>query len=410
MKASICFVSLNNYAVLSGDASVRHIGGAEVQQAHIARGLVARGHRVSFVTLDHGQPDVGPASRPVTGIRVYKAYRKDAGLRGLRFFHPRVTGLWAAMHRADAEVYYQRGIDLESGLVAAWCRRHGRKFVFALAHDSNCYHDLPSRHGWHERILCRYGLRQADRIISQTEFQRSVLHDEYGLDSTVIRSCAVDPLGGTAEAPRTAGPRRLLWVGRFSREKRLGLLLDLAERLPRLMFDVVGQANAESAEAYEWQERAQRMPNVTMHGYVPSARMGAFYAGAAALICTSLAEGFPNTFLEAWSRGVPVITTVDPDGLVSEHGLGLVIDSAAEATAAVGAFADDLARIEACGERARRHFVTHHGIASAVEAYEQVMVELIARRGRAPSAMHRGTTPMPGELGGAARRPLELRR
>jgi glycosyltransferase involved in cell wall biosynthesis len=390
VKPSICFVSLNNYAVLAGDASVAHIGGAEVQQAHLARRLAGRGYRVSFVTLDHGQDD-GVVH---DGIRVYKAYAADSGMRGVRFLHPRLTGLCAAMRRADADVYYQRGIDLETGHVAAWCRRHGRRFIFAVAHDSNCRYDLPTRRGLHERWLCRYGLRKADTVISQTEFQRALLREQFGRESVLVRSCAADPTTGeTVATPAAAGSRqRLLWVGRFSREKRLDLLLELAARCPEIDFPVVGKANGNSPDAQRLAARAAELGNVSLIGYVPSHQMGQHYRTATALLCTSSAEGFPNTFLEAWSRGLPVITTVDPDNLIADGGLGAVlsigepvgderypgVEAAAEALRQFVAEPDRIAR---CGAAARARFMEHHSIDAAADLYAEV-IDRLAREAR----------------------------
>jgi hypothetical protein len=79
---------------------------------------------VSFVTLDYGQPD----GIQHHGITVYKAYAPDSGLPVLRFVHPRWTGLWAAMARADADVYYTRCAGYEVGQATLWCRRHRRRF------------------------------------------------------------------------------------------------------------------------------------------------------------------------------------------------------------------------------------------------------------------------------------------
>lgn len=46
-------------------------------------------------------------------------------------------------------------------------------------------------------------------------------------------------------------------------------------------------------------------------------------------------EGFPNTFLQAWSRGVPVISFFDPDGLIAENNLGIVVKSISQMKEAV---------------------------------------------------------------------------
>ena len=71
----------------------------------MARWLAARGYPVQMLTWDEGQPD----EIEIDGVRVFKICRLDGGLVGLRFFHPRWTGLVRAMRRADADLYYLDG-------------------------------------------------------------------------------------------------------------------------------------------------------------------------------------------------------------------------------------------------------------------------------------------------------------
>src|SRR5678816_2271582 len=100
---SVCFVAPKAFPALSGREDLAHVGGAERQQVLLAEELARRGHRVSFVVLDHGQAD---GEEVVRGIRAFKCYRLEDGIRGVRFLEPRLRGLWSAMRRADADVYY----------------------------------------------------------------------------------------------------------------------------------------------------------------------------------------------------------------------------------------------------------------------------------------------------------------
>ena len=369
MRPSVCFVALKAYGVLSGDGQHSHVGGAEVQQALVARGLAQRGYDVSFITLDHGQDD----GCQVGGIRIFKSCRSGEGLPGLRTVHPKWTHLAAAMRRANADVYYQRTCGIESGQVAMWCRRHGRRFVFGVGSDADCDKALATLACPVERWFYRYALRHADAIIAQTDSQRRLLSENFGLRSTVIPSCRPLPVQSDS---RPQAPPRILWVGRFSPIKRPEWCLDLAERRGDLAFDIVGAGNEDTPYARSIGQRASRLPNITLHGYVPYERIGSFYDGATVLLSTSLYEGFPNIFLEAWSHARPVVGTVDPDGVVSSHGLGIVAGNLDGLDAGITRLLADPACWMQAAQGGRRYVGDHHGVDAAVSAYERLLAEL----------------------------------
>src|SRR5258708_3779123 len=101
-RMKICLLGFHNLPVLAPEYAQHTVGGESVQQTLLARALARRGHEVSMVVADHGQPD----GAQWESIRVFKAYDLDAGLPVLRFIHPRWTGLWSALARADADLYY----------------------------------------------------------------------------------------------------------------------------------------------------------------------------------------------------------------------------------------------------------------------------------------------------------------
>jgi len=372
-RLSICFVAPKNYPLLAERADLEHIGGAEVQRLLVARELARRGFAVSFVTLDYGQPD----GIEHDGIRVYKMCRADAGWPAMRFVHPRWTGLWAALARADADFYYQRTAGVESGQVALWCRLRRRALVVAIASDAECDPRLPGK-SRRERWFFHYALRRARVVVTQTRAQAERLVKWSGVRATVIRSGTVAPPERPLDGATSAVLPRVLWVGRFATPKRPQWLSELAAACPQWHFDVVGQANQPGNEWTPLLRELRARPNVTLHGYVPHAQIGRFYEQATLLLCTSLWEGYPNTFLEAWSRGLPVVSTVDPDGVIRRHGLGRVATTPDDIRGAIGELVSDSARWRACAERARSYVEQHHSIAAVGDAYERLLRVLAA--------------------------------
>ena len=389
----VCFVGLKCYDLLVRAPRPRYFGGAERQEVYIARGLAARGHRVTFVTLDYGQDD----GVEQDGITIYKSYATQDGLPGIRFFHPRWSGLTSALERANADIYYQMGADSETGQIASWCRRHGRRFVFATASDSDCERDLPRLRQHRRRWLYRYGLRRADAIIVLTNAQQVRLQQSFELQSMVIRSCTPDPGFDPGIVGRRAANRRprLLWVGRFVPVKRLEILLNVAAHCPDIDFDVAGSGDRSQHEVCELEQRAGALPNVSLHGAVFGAELDALYLRANLLVCTSSWEGVPNAFLEGWARGLPVVSTVDPDGMIEEHRLGAVVRDARQLGTTVRNLLAD-PDLTAAQLRAREYFLSHYTVEASVFALESLFTDLHQRlksgRSRADSTGPGGPT------------------
>ena len=101
---------------------------------------------------------------------------------------------------------------------------------------------------------------------------------------------------------------RLLWLGRVTRtQKRADLILPLwaklSARLPDWQFDVVGDGDLVAPLRREAAQKG--IPRITFHGKQVSEP---FFRKSAVFVMTSEFEGFPNTLVEAQSRGaVPVV-------------------------------------------------------------------------------------------------------
>ena len=140
------------------------------------------------------------------------------------------------------------------------------------------------------------------------------------------------------------------------------MLLDVAERLPSIDFTMVGGKLPDAPELYEEAAaRAAALPNVAFLGSVPFNEMGELYARAQVLVCTSEIEGFPNTFLQAWASGTPVVSTVDADGVIATHRLGTVCEAPDEMADEIEVVLSEAASSRELGDRCRGYVQEHHG-------------------------------------------------
>jgi hypothetical protein len=71
----ICLVAHNTYGAMAGGSS-GFVGGVERQTSLMARWLAGKGHAVSMLTWDEGQPD----NVIIDGVRVIKVCGREAGL------------------------------------------------------------------------------------------------------------------------------------------------------------------------------------------------------------------------------------------------------------------------------------------------------------------------------------------
>ena len=366
----ICLVGLDNLPVLAPEYRALGMGGETVQQTLLARALARRGHEVSMVVADQGQED----GARWHSIRAFKAFRPNAGIPVLRFIHPRWTGMWSALKRADADVYYTSCAGMQVGLIALFCWRHRRRFVFRTASDTDCDPSRLLLKYARDRWLYEQGLRRADAILVQSVSQANDMALNYGLKSRVA--------GMLVEAPGSPVARdiQVLWVSNIQHLKRPDRLLQIAERLPDVQIHMVGGPMPGQESIYrQIKDAAETRPNVVFHGRLPYWDTNALYDRAKLLVNTSDVEGFPNSYLQSWIRGVPVVTLLDPDRVIEREGLGAVARSPADLAGLVQSFLLDSDARQAASDRCRRFMAREFGEEKILPAYLDTFQDVLHR-------------------------------
>ncbi|NIM20013.1 MAG: glycosyltransferase [Candidatus Latescibacteria bacterium] len=364
----ICIVALDIVPYFQDETSTR-FGGAEVQAAALARAFASGGADVSLVVSN--LPENVHLPFPAEN-----AYYSERGIWGVRFFHPRLSGIYRALERADADVYYQHCAGSITGVTAVFCRRKKKVFVYGAGSNSDFSFSELLITGLRDKILYFLGLKLADGIVAQNQIQKGLCKKKVNKTARVI-PMVID----VSEKDRLSSGGKVLWIGPIRKVKRPEMFLELARRFPDREFVLIGGSiSTELAFANDVRRQAQEVPNLAYMGRIPRDEVIHHLQTAAILVNTSSVEGFPNVFLEAWKCGVPVISFTDVDGLIAGEGVGILCNSVKDMEQAMRALLGEEERRASMGRKAAELISSKFSPAVLSKRYLAYFSELLENR------------------------------
>ena len=370
---NICFIALTAYPLLAGKPS-QSIIGPDVHTVLLGRALAGHGFKVTFITYDEGGLPVEDAD----GIEVIKTYRREDVPRLNRIL--KVIRIWRAVKKARAGIYIHAGGA--AGVLSPLCRLLRKRFVYEIASDALVDKALISRQvrGFSRSMFGIDALgnwldiKLADEIVVQSEFQKRMLKKNFGKDSTVIRM----PFPLTQRGvPEKSEPPVVLWVGTMAEVKQPELLVKLAEAIPEAKFQMVGGPSA-NRELYDRiGASASTISNLELAGFVPFDKVNDYFSRASILVNTSMFEGFPYAFIQAWMHYTPVVSlNSDPDEIICQHRLGFHSRTFPQFIQDVKRLVEDMPLRREMGENGRRYVEKNHDIDRIVGQYIEVLARV----------------------------------
>ncbi|MCA9467854.1 MAG: glycosyltransferase family 4 protein, partial [Nitrospira sp.] len=336
------------------------IGGAERQQWLLARALVKAGWAVTV------------------GVREGLQFQERQEIEGVRFVGIGAGQfLWSCYRFLLSERpdwWYWRAADHLWGPAVEIAKIAGVRTIFAAAFDTDVE---PRRASFRRKKwwpLFAWGLYRTDRIFVQHHGQFDRLTPLLQKKASVIPSFAGELQSGSPHADRKG---YIAWVGTLRRPKRADLLIEIAKRLPEMPFIVCGGISTfQVTEEYGRQivGALMELPNVTYLGKVKPGKTGKIIAEANLFLSTADGEGFPNTFLEAWGSGTPVISlTIDPDKVIQRKGIGVVTNDLEQLVREIRGLMSSPALRDEIGARAKQHVYSFHSELAVMEIFKSVI-------------------------------------
>lgn len=195
------------------------------------------------------------------------------------------------------------------------------RIIYMLAHDRDV--EVPDKNlhfSWQNY------LKFVDGIIAQNDYQISMLKQWTHIkDITAVKIANIFD-NSIFNIKNEGKEYDFIWVGNIKKIKRINWFLSLAEALPMHSFAAIGSLQ-DNQEAKLLEKYVQKFSNLNYLGYLDVNSTTQIISKSRLLVCTSEKEGFPNTFLQAWSCGVPVISTVDPSNTIENYKLGRNVSS-----------------------------------------------------------------------------------
>ena len=169
-------------------------------------------------------------------------------------------------------------------------------------------------------FLYKFGLRKSS-IITQTNIQKQKLLINLNLKSTVIPNCHLPAKNNSPIKTNT-----ICWIGNIKYFKNPIHFVKLARWFKKTNYEFVmaGRAGPRPLQK-KLLDEISITPNIKYLGEITFEESNKLLSKSKLFINTSFTEGFPNTFIQAWSHSTPVLSLYfDMDNILKKGNVGML--------------------------------------------------------------------------------------
>jgi glycosyltransferase involved in cell wall biosynthesis len=210
--------------------------------------------------------------------------------------------IYRLIKELSPNIIYKRGVNYISAIGVYYAKLNKAKMIlhiasqndvekFKLQFKKNIIFEFVNQY------IAKYAINNADQIICQARYQKILLEKNYGRScNLIIPNFHPIPEDKFDKTPLI----KIVWVANFKQLKQPELFLKLAEDFQdnhNIKFIMIGRPGIDDVN------------RVLSESHI--------------FVNTSQYEGFPNTYIQAWMRKVPVVAlNVDPDDIIKTQRIG----------------------------------------------------------------------------------------
>lgn len=336
------------------------LGGAELQLMYLSEYLLSIGHEVHFVYPNRNENKVSTNGVVLHPLR----YTKIPGTFGKTWFRYK-NKLERKIGEIKPDVLITRTNSSWAGIVASIADKDKIKHIHFVASDrdvninsiknslSKPFDEIEKK--WIKRLFV-----SKSNFVVQNKYQLEQLALQFKIRSNLLSQVA--PINDASHIKKENIPIRIIWIANFKTIKRPEKFLEIAEFFKdhkNVLFEMVGGFS--DTKYAKMLDKVKTNQNFVYHGKCNNDKVNSLLNKAHILVNTSDAEGFSNTFIQAWLRKVVVISiNTDPDNILTITEIGYCTNNVSNTIQQLTDLLGKPEHLQRISEKAREYAVNNH--------------------------------------------------
>ncbi len=313
--------------------------------------------------------------------KIIRICKGNLGIRKYGYFFD-TFDLYKCLKDLNPDLIYQRDGIAYTGVCAYFAKKFGKKMIWYISANSavralkfKFSRDLLFR--YIDKKILQYGIKNTTYIIGQTKYQNDLLKRNFGRECDyIVPNFHPEPRNEIKKEE----PIKIVWVANIKKFKRPELFIKLSENFQankKVKFLMIGRKDCGKWQS-ELENKIAKFSNLNYLGEKSIEQVNRILCHSHIFVHTSLSEGFPNTYIQAWMREIPVVTLdFDPDDLLKKKKIGFHSRTFEQMTKHIRYLIENEDAREEMGKRAREYALENYTIEKIGWRYLKILNNLI---------------------------------
>lgn len=291
------------------------IGGAEIQSKYLADNLKSK-IPIIYISIGHCKDEILIDDN----IKIYKL-KKPPFFDFIFLYYHTFKKVKKILKKEKPSILYQRIFNNYCFFLSFFLKTNKIKYKLHISDEYSIIFKKDFK-SFIRKLIFHFLVKNNCFFITQTSIQSNILKS-----MNVKKYIQFPNVHPKPNILYDSNKNEIIWIGKFNDHKQVDIFISIANSLinhHNYSFTIISKTynNSYSKSIIE---KIKTSKNITLISNMCNEDVNDYInRHAYLLVNTSKSEGFSNTFIQAWMRGIPVISlNSDPDNVITKYNLGV---------------------------------------------------------------------------------------